>query len=323
MNNKLNQQVVTFSLPESLANLRLDQALSQHFPQYSRTQIKTWLAQGDILMNGQIVAAKTKVKGGEEISFKITPPKQLNDVAQDIPLNIVFEDDDILIIDKPVGLIVHPGAGNKDQTLLNALLHYHAPLSHLPRAGICHRLDKDTSGLLMIAKNENAFKLLTKQLTERTLQREYQAIVYGQLISGGKVSAPIARHPINRKRMSVHDEGKSAITHYRVTERFRYHTHLTIRLETGRTHQIRVHMAHIRHPIIGDPLYGGRVKLGKNMSNELIEQLRTFKRQALHAYALQFIHPSTSETIRVTSNLPDDMTALLFALRHDKEHMPQ
>lgn len=320
MNNKLNEQVTTLTLPESVANLRLDQALSQLLPEYSRTQIKTWIVEGAILMNDQIVPAKTKVKGYEQITLHLPPPQPLTNQAQDIPLHIVFEDDHVLIINKPVGLVVHPGAGNADQTLLNALLHYHAPLAQLPRAGILHRLDKDTSGLLMIAKTSLALASLSKQLEERSLVREYQAIVYGQFISGGTVSAPIDRHPLNRKRMGVVETGKPAVTHYRIAEKFHYHTHLNLRLETGRTHQIRVHMSHIRHPIVGDTLYGGRVKLGKNMTDELIQALRQFKRQALHAFALGFIHPITQEFIRVTSELPDDMQDLLKALRHDQEH---
>jgi len=319
MNNNLNPKTLTLILPESVANLRIDQALSQQLPEYSRTQIKQWIDQGDILLNGQRIAAKTKVKGGEEVSITIIPPEPLTNEAQDIPLNIVFEDEHVLIIDKPVGLVVHPGAGNSDRTLLNALLHYHPPLTHLPRAGILHRLDKDTSGLLMIAKTTTALQSLGKQLDARTLVREYQAVVYGPLISGGTVQAAIDRHPLNRKRMAVVETGKPAVTHYRVAERFRYHTHLNLKLETGRTHQIRVHMAHIRHPIVGDAAYGGRVKLGKNMTEELIQSLRQFKRQALHAFALGFSHPITKEFIRVTSELPDDINALLTALRHDQK----
>jgi 23S rRNA pseudouridine1911/1915/1917 synthase len=319
MNHNLNSKFTSLILPESVAKLRMDQALSQQLPEYSRTQIKLWIDQGHILVNGETTIAKTKVKGGEQITLTIPEAKPLTNQAQAIPLHIVFEDEQVLIINKPVGLIVHPGAGNADQTLLNALLHYHADLAQLPRAGILHRLDKDTSGLLIIAKTPHALQSLSKQLDKRTLEREYQAIVYGHLISGGTVNAAIDRHPLNRTRMAIVETGKPAITHYRIAARFQYHTHLNLKLETGRTHQIRVHMSHIRHPIVGDITYGGRVKLGKNMSAALIQALREFKRQALHAFALGFIHPSTQEYMRITIDLPEDMQNLLHILKQDEQ----
>jgi 23S rRNA pseudouridine1911/1915/1917 synthase len=230
----------------------------------------------------------------------------------------VHEDEALIIINKPVGMVVHPGAGNSNQTLLNALIHYAPQLKQLPRAGILHRLDKNTSGLLIIAKTPLALKNLSQQLKKRTLLREYQAIIYGKLISGGKVEAPIGRHPFQRKRMAVVDTGKPAITHYRIAEKYRAHTRLTVRLETGRTHQIRVHMAHIHHPIVGDTAYGGRVQLTKGMTPELIQQLRQYKHQALHAFALGFTHPVSQEWMRFECELPYDMQELIAALRNDK-----
>jgi 23S rRNA pseudouridine1911/1915/1917 synthase len=309
----------TFTIPETHQHERLDQALAKLMPDYSRTQIKEWIEAGTLLVDGKVAKPKTKVLGGEMITVDATLKAQPAWEAQQIQLNIVHEDDDVLVINKPRGLVVHPGAGNQDQTLLNALL-FHAPaLKDLPRAGILHRLDKDTSGLLIIAKNPAALRNLSLQLKERTIVREYQAIVNGLLISGGTVDAPIARHPINRKRMAVSESGRVAITHYRVAEKYRAHSRLKIRLETGRTHQIRVHMAHIRHSVVGDKTYGGRLQLAKGMSPPLIEALRHFKRQALHAFALEFTHPTTEETVRFEVELADDIQELIKVLRADKE----
>lgn len=304
-------------IPETEADLRLDLALSKILPDYSRTQIQEWIEAGAVLLNGHPTKTRTKVKGGEEISINATAKQQPQWEAQEIPLNIVYEDDSVLVINKPAGLVVHPGAGNADRTLLNALLHHAPALQDLPRAGIVHRLDKETSGLLVIAKTAAALKSLTHQVKKRTMLREYQCIVYGRFISGGKVDAPIDRHPIQRKRMAVIETGKPAITHYRIAEKFRALTFLTVKLETGRTHQIRVHMAHIRHPVVGDPVYGGRVQLAKNMSPALIQALRQFKRQALHAFALGFTHPESDEFVRWETPMPEDMQALLTVLKQD------
>lgn len=307
----------TIIIPETYTNERLDQVLAKLLPEYSRTQIQNWIESGAVLLNGALVKAKIKVKGGETVTLEATVKPQPQWEAQAIPLTIVYEDDALIIVNKPAGLTVHPGAGNADRTLLNALL-YHAPqLQHLPRAGILHRLDKDTSGLLVIAKTAPALKNLSQQLKKHTLLREYQAIVYGRLISGGIVNAPIDRHPIQRKRMAIVDTGKTAVTHYRVAEKYRAHTRLKLRLETGRTHQIRVHMQHIRHPIVGDVIYGGRVQLTKGMSPELIQELRGFKRQALHAFALGLTHPTTQEFIRWEIELPQDMKQLINVLKDD------
>lgn len=307
----------TIIIPENHANERLDQALAKLITDYSRTQIQEWLETGSILVNGATAKGKIKVKGGETVTIDVVLQPQQQWEAQAIPLSIVHEDEDIILINKPIGLVVHPGAGNVDQTLLNALLHHAPDLALLPRAGILHRLDKDTSGLLIVAKNPAALKDLTHQLKKRTMVREYQAVVYGTMISGGTVDAPIDRHPLQRTRMAIVETGKHAVTHYRVMEKYRAHTRLKLRLETGRTHQIRVHMSHIRHPIVGDVTYGGRVQLSKGMIPELIQELRQFKRQALHAYALGINHPSTGEFMRWEIDLPEDMQQLVQILRED------
>jgi 23S rRNA pseudouridine1911/1915/1917 synthase len=315
-----NTNVINHSveIPETYANKRLDQALAALLPDYSRTQLQSWIQAKMVLVENQPVSTKMKVSGGEIVTIAATlKPQPTAWIAQNIDLNIVHEDPAIIVINKPANLVVHPGAGNSDQTLLNALLHHCPDLQNLPRAGILHRLDKATTGLLVIAKTTSALMALNEELQAKTMVREYQAIVTGTMISGGKVDAPINRHPIERKRMAVCANGKPAVTHYRIAEKYRYHTRLKLQLETGRTHQIRVHMAHIKHPIVGDPVYGGRLRLGKGMSQELIEQLRQFDRQALHAYALSFIHPLSLEPVRYEIDLPEDMQALIAALQND------
>lgn len=313
-NQKIN---LTLTIPDSHALERVDQALAKLMPDYSRTQIQEWIEANAILINGKPTKAKTKLKGGEHVTVDANIKSQPQWEAQAIPLQIVHEDEALIIINKPVGLVVHPGAGNANSTLLNALLHHSPQLQNLPRAGIIHRLDKNTSGLLIIAKTQSAYKHISKQLKERSILREYQAIVYGTMISGGTVDAPIDRHPIQRKRMAVVDTGKTAITHYRVAEKYRAHTRLNLKLETGRTHQIRVHMLYIRHPIVGDTEYGGRVQLAKGMTPELILALREFKRQALHAFALGLIHPISQEFIRWEIDIPEDMQNLITVLKQD------
>ncbi|VVC76106.1 Ribosomal large subunit pseudouridine synthase D [Aquicella siphonis] len=317
MNTDSQKKRHTFIIPDIHADERLDQALARLMPEYSRTQIKDWLDSGSILINGLAAKGKTRIKGGETVTAEIPVITRPHWEAQPIPLNIVHEDDALILVNKPAGLVVHPGAGNQDRTLMNALLHHDPALQALPRAGILHRLDKDTSGLLIIAKTAAALKHLSLQLKKRSLLREYQAIVYGTMISGGSVDAPIDRHPLQRKRMAVIDTGKSAVTHYRIAEKFRAHTRLKIRLETGRTHQIRVHMAYIRHPIVGDAVYGGRIQLAKGLSEQLITALRQFKRQALHAFALGLTHPDTEEFMRWEIDLPEDMNHLIQVLRED------
>lgn len=314
MLNKINNKI---TLPPSSAHERLDQTLAKLMPEYSRTQIQEWIKEGAILVDEHLAKPKDKMRGGETISINAEIKPQIYDEPQEIPLNIVYEDDALIVINKPMDIVVHPGAGNPNGTILNALLHHAPELQHLPRAGILHRLDKNTSGLMVIAKTPAAFKQLSQQLKKRTLVREYQAIVYGTMISGGTVNAPIDRHPLKRKCMAVIETGREAITHYRVAKRFRAHTLLKVRLETGRTHQIRVHMSHIHHPIIGDVIYGGRVQLTKGLTPDLIQALRRFKRQALHAWALGLTHPVTKEFMRWESELPSDMQDLLEHLQTD------
>jgi len=306
-------------IPEHLAGRRLDQTAAEMFPEFSRERLKGWIQQGELTINGQPARPKDKVIGGERLALDTQLQEETRWEPQAIPLSIVFEDDDVMVIDKPAGLVVHPAAGNPDGTLLNALLHHHAPLAAVPRAGIVHRLDKDTTGLMMVAKTLTAQTALVTQLQARTVSREYDAIVVGAMTAGGKVDAPIGRHPKDRQRQAVTEAGKPAVTHYRVQERFRAHTHVRCRLETGRTHQIRVHLAHVRYPLIGDPVYGGRLKLPAGVGESLKTLLREFPRQALHAHKLRFQHPVSGAPVECKAPLPDDMFMLLDALREDRE----
>jgi 23S rRNA pseudouridine1911/1915/1917 synthase len=315
MTEKIHQ---TITIPDELGGLRLDQALARLFPDYSRTQIQEWIKNHSIQVNQEASKARALVMGGEIITLLATLKQQPSFEAQAIHLDIVHEDDALLVINKSAGMVVHPGAGNPDRTLLNALLHHCPDLKNLPRAGIIHRLDKDTSGLLVIAKTASSLNHLSKQLKARSITRIYQAIVFGILISGGTIDAPIARHPIQRKRMTVSESGKTAITHYRIVERYRAHTRVKVQLETGRTHQIRVHMAYTQHPILGDPLYGGRLQLPKGATKELITELRQFKRQALHASELGLLHPVTNKRVSWQAPLPKDLIELIEILKKDK-----
>lgn len=306
-------------IPEHLAGRRLDQTAAEMFPEFSRERLKGWIQQGELTLDGQKARPKDKVVGGERLALDTRLEEEVRWEPQAIPLSIVFEDDDVMVIDKPAGLVVHPAAGNPDGTLLNALLYHHAPLAAIPRAGIVHRLDKDTTGLMMVAKTLTAQTALVAQLQARTVSREYDAIVVGAMTAGGKVDAPIGRHPKDRQRQAVTASGKPAVTHYRVNERFRAHTHVRCRLETGRTHQIRVHLAHVRYPLVGDPVYGGRLKMPAGASESLKTLLREFPRQALHAHKLRFEHPVSGAPIECKAPLPDDMFLLLDALREDQE----
>lgn len=289
------------------------------FPEFSRERLKGWIQQGELTLDGQKARPKDKVVGGERLALDTRLEEEVRWEPQAIPLSIVFEDDDVMVIDKPAGLVVHPAAGNPDGTLLNALLYHHAPLAAIPRAGIVHRLDKDTTGLMMVAKTLTAQTALVAQLQARTVSREYDAIVVGAMTAGGKVDAPIGRHPKDRQRQAVTASGKPAVTHYRVNERFRAHTHVRCRLETGRTHQIRVHLAHVRYPLVGDPVYGGRLKMPAGAGESLKTLLREFPRQALHAHKLRFDHPVSGAPVECKAPLPDDMFLLLDALREDQE----
>ena len=308
---------LSMTIPDELKGMRLDQALAKLLPDFSRTQIQEWIKNANVIVDNAHRKARDTVQGGEKISIDAMPKIQPAWDAQPITLNVMYEDDTLLVINKPTGMVVHPAAGNPDHTLLNALLHYCPQLNHLPRAGIIHRLDKDTSGLLVIAKTQPAWMRLLIQMKKRSITRIYQAIVYGLLISGGTIAEPIGRHPLQRKRMTITDTGKKAITHYRIIEKYRNHTRVKVQLETGRTHQIRVHMAHIRHPLLGDQTYGGRLQLPRNASPELIALLRTFKHQALHASELELIHPTTQKPIHFQAPIPDDMQKLIEVLRND------
>lgn len=312
-------------VPLALFGKRLDQILAQMYPDYSRSKIKEWILNGNVTVNGELAEVpREKLKGGEKIEINAVLEEQVTFAPEDIDLNIVYEDDDLLIINKPADLVVHPGAGNSEGTLLNALLNHNPDQVNLPRAGIVHRLDKDTTGLMVVAKTLQAYTFLVEKLQMREIQRQYEAVVFGQLVSGGYVDEPIGRHPTKRTSMAVVTSGKPALTHYRLIEKLRSHTYLRLKLESGRTHQIRVHMAHIKHPIVGDPLYG-KIRLPKGASDGLIETLRGFKRQALHAVHLALPHPKTEEWMSWDAPLPDDFVALLDALRRDTaEHgMPE
>jgi 23S rRNA pseudouridine1911/1915/1917 synthase len=286
-------------------------------PDYSRSQIQVWLEKGEVFLNDHIPKARTRVLGGEKITINATLKSQPLWEAQSIPLNIIFEDEHLLVINKPSGMVVHPAMGNYQNTLLNALLHHAPDLQKLPRAGIIHRLDKDTSGLLVIAKTAPALTYLTKALKARAFIRIYQTIINGLVVSGGTINEPIGRHPTHRIKMAIIEAGKTAVTHYRIIERYRAHTRLKIQLETGRTHQIRVHMAHIRHSVVGDPVYGGRLQLPKGATPELIHALRNFKRQALHAMELTLTHPVSHQSMTFEAPLPNDMIKLIEVLKQD------
>ena len=307
-------ETLTIIIPERMTGDRLDVALSEMLPDYSRSKITAWIKSGDALINNKAFKPKDKVNGSQVVMLSLNK-KQNNDwSAENIALNIVFEDEDIIIINKPFGLVTHPGAGNWNGTLANALLYYDPKLSKLDRAGIVHRLDKNTSGLMVIARNEKSQKYLVEQLQSHSVAREYSAIVYGHMISGGSINDPIGRDPKDRIKQAVSSNGKDATTHYRVIDRFKSHTHVKAILETGRTHQIRVHLSHIGYPLLGDPMYGGRVRFPKKASEILKESLLGFKRQALHSKKLTLNHPSTGELMSWKAPLPDDMLKLLNIL---------
>ena len=308
---------LSLTIPASQAGQRLDQALAELLPDYSRSRLKAWIESGEVLVDGAIPRPRDKVSGGEAVEVAATVREEVEARPQSMPLQVVFEDRHVLIIDKPAGLVVHPGAGNPDSTLQNALLAHDAALAVLPRAGIVHRLDKDTSGLLIVARTLPAHTALVRMLEAREIHREYEAICRGVMTGGGTIEAPIDRHPTDRVRMAIREGGRDAVTHYRVIRRFRAHTHVRVQLETGRTHQIRVHLTHIGYPIVGDKVYGGRLALPKGAGESLREALRAFPRQALHAARLQLEHPVRGGPIDATSPLPADMAQLLARLAAD------
>jgi len=308
------------TVPDSCLGKRLDQAIAQMFPDYSRSRLKEWILAGSVTVNGEVLTrAREKMYGGEIITINAEVESEQRFAAQNIDLNIVYEDDDILVINKPAGLVVHPGAGNPDGTVLNALLHHCPSLDVVPRAGIVHRLDKDTTGLMVVAKTIAAQTNLVDALQLREITREYEAVANGIMTAGGIVDEPIGRHPTKRTNMAVTFSGRPSVTHYRVLEKYRLHTRLRIRLETGRTHQIRVHMSHITHPLVGDPSYGGRPRPPKNATPELLTTLRGFRRQALHAAMLSLYHPITGELMTWHADLPDDFVELLEVLQQDNK----
>ena len=309
----------TARIPASAAGRRFDQVLAELFPDYSRSRLALWIKAGDALLDGAAVAPRHIVRGGEFVALNAQPQAQIALAPEPIGLDIRYEDADLLVINKPAGLVVHPGAGQPAGTLQNALLHHDPGLVEIPRAGIVHRLDKDTSGLMVVARTLRAHTSLVEQLQARAVHRQYEAVVYGAMIAGGSVDAPIGRHPHDRVKQAIVDEpsGKPAVTHYRVRERFRAHTLIECRLETGRTHQIRVHLAHVHHPLIGDKVYGGGLRLPKGATAQLSDAMRAFQRQALHAEKLEFTHPRTSDPVSVSAERPADMAALVAALRAD------
>jgi 23S rRNA pseudouridine1911/1915/1917 synthase len=304
---------------EELAGMRLDQAAAKLFPDYSRARIQHWIGEGQLLLDGKVAKAKDKVQGGEILTLQPDEEVRVSFAPENLPLDIVFEDKSLIVVNKPAGLVVHPAAGNYAGTLLNGLLAHCPALEKLPRAGIVHRLDKDTSGLMVVAKTLQAHQELVAQLAARTVSRQYEAVVQGVVTAGGTVDAPLGRHPTQRQKRAVSNgsDAREAVTHYRVLARYRAHTHVRCQLETGRTHQIRVHMAHIGFPLVGDPLYGGRLRLPKGAAPELLDALQHFRRQALHARSLGFFHPRTGEEVSWESELPADFQALLAALAFD------
>jgi len=307
--------VLNIIIPDRLIGQRIDAAIAKMLPDYSRSKITAWVKSGSALINDKTFKPKEKVLGGEIVALTIKQEKTNDWQAEDIPLDIVFEDDDIIVVNKPVGLVTHPGAGNWTGTLANALLHFDSNLANLDRAGIVHRLDKNTSGLMVVARSELAQKNLVEQLQTHSVSREYSAIVYGHMISGGTVDEPIGRDPKNRIKQAVVEDGKDAVTHYRVIDRFAHHTHVKAILETGRTHQIRVHMSYIDHPLIADPMYGGKIRFPKKADEQLKDVLKGFKRQALHAKKLTLTHPISGEEMSWKAPLPQDLQDLLKALQ--------
>ncbi len=310
----------TISIPDELTGQRLDVVLAELVPDYSRNRLKQWLLEGQILLDGQTAKPKTKVYGDQQLQLNIKAV-DVDDVcvAEDIPLNIVYQDDSLIVVNKPAGLVVHPAAGHRQGTLQNALLFFDKTLADVPRAGIVHRLDKDTSGLMVVARTLASHKYLVNQIQQRDVHREYQTLVHGVMTGGGTVDQPIGRHAHDRIRMTVREDGRPSVTHYRVLDRYRVYTHLHVELETGRTHQIRVHMQHLRHPVVGDPVYAGRSRLPAGADESFLEQLNNFKRQALHAWRLSLNHPETGELIQWEAPLPEDMVNLIAGMKEDME----
>lgn len=301
------------------AGWRFDRAAAALFPEYSRSRLQTWIADGNLLLDGDTAPAREIVDIGRILSIDVEVEVETTDQPEAMDLDIVFEDEYFLIVNKPAGLVVHPGAGNTTGTLVNGLLHHAPQTATLPRAGLVHRIDKDTTGLLVVAKTLETHTALVDALQKREISREYEAIVRGLFVSGGTIDEPIARDPRDRTKMKISAGGRESLTRYRILERFRDHTRLRLKLETGRTHQIRVHMAWIRHPLVGDPVYGGRMALPKGLGEEARDAMRKFRRQALHARKLGLIHPVTGESLTWQVPPPADMQELIMGLRKDAD----
>ncbi len=308
-------------VPLEMCGMRLDQALAALFPDHSRSRMQGWIRAGAVVVdNRPWEKPKARLFGGEKITIQAEQRAEVAFLPQPIPLELLYQDRDLIIVNKPAGLVVHPAAGNPDGTLQNALLHLDPELCRVPRAGIVHRLDKETSGIVMIARTPEAHTALVAQLQARTIRREYVALAQGRVVANGRIDQPIGRHPTQRLKMAVVAGGKAAVTHYQVSERFAAHSWLRVRLESGRTHQIRVHLAHLRHPLVGDPLYGGRLRIPAGCSPALRQQLLGFSRQALHAQRLGLIHPRSGEALEWQSEIPQDLQQLLTTLREEEGH---
>ncbi len=302
-------------VPNELAAQRLDRVAVRLFSDYSRARLQEWIRQGQLTLNGKPARSKDKVFANDKLQLDADLQIEGDWQAEEIPLDVVFEDESLLVINKGPGFVVHPAPGHAQGTVVNAVLHHCPELQHLPRAGIVHRLDKDTTGIMVIAKSLQAHQSLVSQLQSRQMGREYEAIVQGEMTGGGKVNEPIGRDPKNRQKMAVVSSGKPAVTHYRLISRLSGFTHVRLKLETGRTHQIRVHMAHIRHPLIGDVTYAGRPRLSKGLTGQAREAVNQFPRQALHAKKLTLEHPVTGQQMSWEIDLPADMCELMNNLR--------
>jgi 23S rRNA pseudouridine1911/1915/1917 synthase len=307
----------SLTIPAEMAGRRLDQVLAGLLPDYSRTRIKEWIEAGNVAVDGRRLKPKDKLLGGEKVELRAELQAEVPLSPEKIALDIVHKDKHVFVVNKPAGLVVHPGAGNSAGTLQNALLNLDSKLESLPRAGIVHRLDKDTSGLMVVARTLAAHTALTRMIEAHEVERHYEAICMGVMTAGGTINAPIDRHPTDRVKMAIRSSGREAVTHYRVIKRFRAHTHVRVQLETGRTHQIRLHLSHIKYPIVGDRVYGGRLSMPKGASAELQDALRSFPRQALHAAQLDFVHPVSEKELSFAAPLPKDMTTLLKVLERD------
>ena len=311
--------IVNAEVPLEVAGQRLDQVAPQLFPDFSRSRLQSWIKLGNLQVDGKSARGKDKLNGGETLTLAAVLEQQNHWQPEPIPFDIVYEDDALIVINKQAGLVVHPAAGNRSGTLLNGLLHHCPELGQIPRAGIVHRLDKDTSGLMVVAKTLESHLALVQQLRDKEVSRIYQAVVCGLVTAGGKIDEPLGRHPVHRTKRAVSHgaDAREAVSHYRVLQKFRSHTLVQVTLETGRTHQIRVHMTHLGFPLVGDPVYGGRPRIPKGSSPELISYLEKFKRQALHAWQLGLTHPQTGEAMSWQADIPEDMQALLELLETD------